>query len=179
MMQKPLRLIIFGLLVTALMSGVYLSTVSADSSTTTDAQIARIRANCVTVKTSLNQLHANDALLRVNRGQLYESMATKLMSRFNSRVSSNNLDSSSLTTITDNYTTALDTFRTDYQAYEEQLSSTLGVDCIKEPISFYDSVASARTKRTQVHTDIVILNQYIDSYSAAFDTFAKSMGVNN
>jgi hypothetical protein len=176
MMQKPLRLIIFGLLATVLTSAVYLSTVSADNATTTDAQIARIRANCSTVKNTLNQLHANDALLRVNRGQLYESMATKLMSRFNSRATSNNLDVSGLVTITNNYSTALDTFRADYQTYEEQLSSALGIDCNKEPIAFYDAVASARTKRTQVHSDVTTLNQYIDDYSAAFDSFAKTNG---
>lgn len=179
MMQKPLRLIIFGLLTSALISGVYIVSVSAENSTSTDAQIARIRANCVTVKSTLNQLHASDALLRVNRGQLYESMATKLMSRFNSRVDNNNLDSTNLTAITNDYTVALNTFRADYQNYEEQLSTALGIDCNKEPISFYDSVASSRLKRTQVHTDVVILNQHIADYSAAFDAFAKTRGVSN
>ena len=174
MMQKPRRLIILGLLVTAVTSAGLLSTVSAQEPPTTDAQINRIRTNCVAVKNTLTQLHVNDALLRVNRGQLYESIATKLMSSFNGRVSSNNLDASGLVTITNGYSSTLNTFRLDYQGYEQQLSAALKIDCNKEPVAFYDSVASARSKRTQVHNDVVTLNQSIDDYQTAFTTFADN-----
>ena len=52
----------------------------ADSGTPmTEAQIARIKANCVEAQTSLNQLHGTDGLLRVNQGQLYELISTRLM----------------------------------------------------------------------------------------------------
>lgn len=174
-MQKTFRLIIVSVLATVLTSAVYITTVSADPTTATDAQIARIKDNCLTAKNVLNQLHASDALLRVNRGQLYESLATKLMSNFNSRVANNNLDASGLKAITTNYSTTLDTFRTDYQNYEEQLSSSLNIDCIKEPIAFYDAVASARTMRGLVHADVVNLNQYISEYSGAFDSLSKTI----
>jgi hypothetical protein len=173
MMRKPSRLIIFGLLFAATASVFLLSSVSAETSTT-EAQITRIKANCVSAKNTLSQIHANDALLRFIRGQLYESMTTKLMSRFNNRVDSNNFDAKSLITVTDSYGTALATFRSDYISYEEQMSAALNIDCQKEPISFYDAVASARTKRTQVHSDVVILHQKIDDYTAAFNTFSAN-----
>lgn len=153
--------------------------VNAQGATITDAQMTRIRSNCISAKNTLNQLHASDALLRVNRGQIYESMTTKLMSRFNSRVESNHLDASKLVSVTQSYGSALTQFRTDYQSYEEQLSNALSIDCTKEPIAFYDSVASARTKRSRVHSDVVILHQYIDDYSSAFDNFATNFAKNN
>lgn len=141
----------------------------------TDAQINQIKASCLSAKDTIAQLHANDALLRVNRGQMYESMGTKLMTRFNDRVDSNHLNSKYLVSVTQDYNTALTTFRNDYQVYEESLSSALKIDCTKEPVSFYDAVADARTKRAQVHTDVTKLHQHIDQYKSAFDEFVTGL----
>jgi hypothetical protein len=177
-MQTTRRLIILGLLTTVFTSVVLLTHVSADGSIMTDAQVTRIQANCVSAKTTLNQIHASDALLRVNRGQIYEFMTTKLMSPFNVRAKSNNLDTTDLVTTTNNYNTALTTFINDYKNYEEQLSTTLQIDCTKQPVAFYDSVTSARDKRSTVHGDVVALHQYIDSYSTAFDSIAGNFEQN-
>lgn len=156
----------------------YTATISvalAQSAPMTDAQITQIKTSCLSVKDTLAQLHANDALLRVNRGQMYESMATKLMTRFNNRVDSNHLNSKYLVAVTQDYRAALTIFRTDYQIYEESLSSALKIDCTKEPVSFYDAVADARTKRAQVHSDVIKLHQYIDQYKTAFDEFVTGL----
>ncbi len=169
--MRNLRILVtFGLLTASLVSLFVLSSASAETSPT-EAQIIRIKANCVSAKNTLNQIHANDGLLRFNRGQIYESMTTKLMSRFNSRVDSNNFDAKPLIAVTNSYGTALTNFRADYIIYEEQMSTALKIDCQKEPISFYDAVAKARTKRTQVHSDVVILHQKIDDYTSAFSAF--------
>lgn len=136
-----------------------------------EGQIARIRTSCVSAKNTLNQLHASDALLRVNRGQNYESMSTKLMSRFNNRVDSNRLDALALTSITQDYQTTLTEFRVNYKSYEVQLSATLKIDCSQEPVKFYDGVVAARVMRSQVHSDVVKLHQYINDYLVAFDVF--------
>lgn len=177
-MQTARRFIILGLLTTVFMSVVLLTHASADDSLMTDAQVTRIQANCFSAKTTLNQIHASDALLRVNRGQIYEFMTTKLMSRFNVRAASNNLDATDLVTITNNYNTALSTFISDYKNYEEQLSAALQIDCKKQPVAFYDSVTSARAKRVTVHSDVVLLHQYIDDYSSAFDSLAGNFEQN-
>lgn len=175
MMHMPQRLMIIGLIATAITSVAVLSSVSAENGVITDAQINRIKSSCVSAKNTLNQLHASDALLRVNRGQIYLSMTTKLMTRFNTRVDSNSLDSKSFVSVTNAYNNAVNTFTSDYKSYEEQLSSALRIDCTKEPVTFYDAVASARTKRTQVHSDVVILHQLIDEYESTFDGFAAGI----
>ena len=148
--------------------------VSAQDVAMDSQQIDRILSNCTTAKNTLNQLHASDALLRVNMGQSYESMSTKLMDGFNARVSNNKYNNNALVLASNNYNSELDNFRSDYKTYEEQLASAINTDCLKQPVSFYDSVASARTDRNRVHADIIKLNQAIDQYQAAISQFEKN-----
>lgn len=136
-----------------------------------DDQTKRISDSCLLTKNTLTQLHSSDALLRVNRGQIYESMYTKLMSRFNSRLLNNKLDGSELVVASKEYRATLDAFRADYIAYEEQLSKAIKVDCLKQPDKFYDAVVQARIKRETVHSDVIQLNQQIDDYRVALGKF--------
>lgn len=142
--------------------------------TMTDAHTERIRSNCIGAKDSLNRLHTSDALLRVNRGQLYESLTTKLITPFNSRVALNQLDNKQLVAVASDYKTALSSFRQDYIEYEKQLAAAIKIDCQKQPVSFYDAVSSARSKRLVVYDDILKLGQYIDDYESEFTKFVKS-----
>lgn len=163
------RLVVFALIAASLLSVFVLKDVSAAS--LSDEQLGRISANCLSIKGSLNQLHVTDALLRVNRGQIYESVGAKLMGNFNSRLGSNGLDNKGLVAVTNSYQAALATFRTDYQAYERQLSVAIGIDCVKEPESFHYALQDARTKRTKLNTDVQRLYQYIDDYRSSVDDF--------
>ncbi len=167
------KLLIFGFVTVALISGLAFLPVFAQNTAMTDQQVQLIRDNCVSTKNTLNQLHSSDALLRVNRGQIYESMSTKLMEKFNSRVSSNGLSNSNLVLVANNYSTALDTFRADYIIYEKQLTLSMNIDCSKQPIVFYDAVALARNERSQVHADVLKLNQLIDQYQASVSQFGQ------
>lgn len=134
-------------------------------------QIERVKSNCVSIKNSINQLHATDALLRVNRGQLYESMASKLMDNFNSRLSQNSLDNKAMTTVTSNYRTALTKFRTDYIAYEQKLSEAIRIDCTQQPNTFHNTILEARKLRATVHEDVKKLHRVIDDYRSSVGDF--------
>jgi hypothetical protein len=151
--------------------GVSAQTVHAQSTTLTAEQVERIRSNCTSTKSTLNQLHASDALLRVNRGQVYESMASKLMDPFNSRLNSNRLDAKATSAVTTSYRTALDAFRNDYRNYEQKLSSALRIDCFNQPQLFADTIEEARVNRAKVHDDVVKLHRYIDDYRSAVGDF--------
>lgn len=144
-----------------------------DSSTITDLQLVQIRARCGEVKATLGRVHANDALLRVNRGQLYERLSTKLAAPLNSRIALNRLDGSTLLTITSNYDQHLNDFRTHYQAYEEQLSATMRIDCVNQPAKFYDSLQDTRAKRQVVNEASQKLASDITEYKEAFTDFAR------
>jgi hypothetical protein len=144
-----------------------------------DQQVQLIRENCLSTKNTLNQLHVSDALLRVNMGQIYESVGTKLMDSFNKRISNNGYSDVDLISATKNYRTMLDTFRTDYKLYEEQLTKTLDIDCQKEPTVFYNEILLSRIKRSQVSLDIKNLNQNIDQYQSAVSQFEKDFQAKN
>lgn len=168
-MKIRVRLVLIAIVTASLVSVFALKPIYAEE--LSPDQSSRIQANCLSIKGSLNQLHASDALLRVNRGQIYESVGTKLMNSFNSRLSNNGLDNKGLVSVANEYQTALTTFRTDYQQYEQQLSATIKIDCTKEPAAFHNALEDARTKRSKVHDDVLHLNQYIDDYRSAVSDF--------
>ena len=148
--------------------------VSAQDSSLTQQQINQITGNCMTLKINLNQLHASDTLLRVNMGQRYELLSTKLMDRFNSRVINNNFKINGLNTSASSYKSALESFRADYIIYEESLAAAIKVDCVSSPNLFYNSIGLARTNRNRVYGDIKNLNRQIDDYRTEVSNFEKS-----
>jgi chromosome segregation ATPase len=156
------------------LSPLFVLQVNAQEATLSDDQLAAIRSNCSSTTNTLNQLHSNDALLRVNQGQLYESILTKLIQPFDERVSHTSFSTSDLKSIETNYGQALNSFRTDYQTYEQQLSSALNVNCSKQPQQFYGSIDQARTDRNIVHADIVQLNADATDYQAALKAFEQN-----
>jgi hypothetical protein len=171
-MPKLLKFFVFPLFAVA--ASLLLVTVVHAQSTSvvlSPEEESRIRANCVSIKSTLNQLHASDALLRVNRGQIYESMATNLMDRFNARLGSNDLDNKAMLTDTSTYRTALASFRSHYISYEQRVSQALRIDCETEPSSFYNTLQSARALRADVHEDVRNLHQLIDDYRSSVGDF--------
>jgi len=145
---------------------------SASSATVNAVQITpeqeqRIKTNCVSIKSSLTQLATFDTLLRVNRGQLYESIATKLMDRFNARLAFNRVNGDPFTTTTSDYRAGLTTFRADYLAYKQDLSTALAIDCAKNPTEFAQAIDAARTKRTKVNDDVKALDRLITNYQTS------------
>lgn len=178
------RLFVVGLILAVGSAMAFLGIRGVSAQTTlTDQQRDLIRANCITIKNTLNQLNASDALLRVNRGQVYESMGSKLMDRFNSRLDGRNLDSRGVVSVTGSYRSSLQDFRANYITYERQLTATLRIDCTTDPDSFHASLLSAREKRALVHEDVNRLHQFIDDYrNAAADfrlNFERVSGENN
>jgi hypothetical protein len=152
---------------------IWQSSVRAQNIPMTEAHIERIRDNCIDAQSTLRQLHASDALLRVNRGQLYESISTKLMAPLNSRITLNRLDGVNLVSIATTYESQLNYFRQSYKQYEEAMSQTLKINCMNQPVVFYDSVADTRAKRKKVHDSTLALHNTIREYKSSFELFSK------
>ena len=168
-MKISARLVVIAIIAASLVSVFALKNVSAEE--LSQEQLDRISSNCVSIQGSLNQLHASDALLRVNRGQIYESISSKLMGNFNGRLGNNGHDNKGLVVVLDQYQAALVDFRLNYSAYERQLATTMKIDCTKQPAAFHNALVDARTKRSVVHGDVIRLNQYIDDYRSAVNDF--------
>jgi hypothetical protein len=89
----------------------------------------------------------------------------------NSRLALNRLDASKLVSSSAAFDRTLTDFRTNYKAYEEQLSATLRIDCQKQPVAFYDAVSLSRQYRSAVHDSVIKLQYYINEYGQEFDAF--------
>lgn len=139
-----------------------------------EAHVERIRANCDTAQATLRQLNASDALLRVNRGQLYESVSTKLMANLNSRIALNRLEGAALIQVASEYEQELQSFRIAYQSYQEALAPLLRIDCKQQPVAFYDTVAEVRGLRLAVRGSVTDLNADMTAYLDAFNAFEES-----
>lgn len=168
-MRRALLIVTVSVLTIGALLG-FMST-SAKADDLTPEQTQHIKANCVAIKGSLNQLHVSDALLRVNRGQVYESLGSRLMDSFNDRLSGNQLDNRAMTTVTNSYRNALLAFRTDYIAYEQKLSEAIRIDCVAQPNTFHTTIEEARKLRTVVHEDVLKIHRSIDDYRGAVSDF--------
>lgn len=144
------------------------------SSLLTDGQVIKIKSHCSEVQATLSRVHANDALLRVNRGQIYELISSKLMARLNSRIALNSLDSSAFIDVSTDYERHMKDFRSAYQRYEVSLSDAMEIDCTEDPVKFYEQLSDARQKRTEVFASTQTIADDVKDYKKVFDEFAKS-----
>ncbi len=180
-MKSLPRLFSIAALAVTVLSFVTMTPATATADQLTSDQIQRITSGCSSIKNTLNQLQVSDTLLRVNRGQFYESMSSKLMLKFNARLSNNGMDNNAFVAITTNYAATLNLFRSDYLVYEQQLSNTINIDCSKDPNGFNTAIVQARALRNKVHGDVVALNSQITSYQTGvntlLDTYSQPAGV--
>ena len=176
-MKSFLALIVLALALVGALLGYHAA--HAEGMPMTEAHIERIRANCQTARSALSRVHASDGVLRVNLGPLYESISTKLMAPFNSRVALNKYDGAKLVEQTAIYEKQLNEFRADYKIYEEAMSRTLRINCQNEPVAFYDSVAETREKRRIVNQRTIQLQKTIQEYKKAFETLARTIEEKN
>ncbi len=125
-----------------------------------------IRQNCVTAQVALQQIQYSDAATRVNRGQGYESLLSRLIVPLNTRATANGFNNSatSLTATTNKYQTALNNFKKHYDSYDDALTNALHVKCQDKPVAFYRFLVEARKQRTSLANDVTSLNQFIEEY---------------
>ncbi|MDB5183420.1 MAG: exported protein of unknown function [Candidatus Saccharibacteria bacterium] len=141
------------------------------TTTMTDGHIAKIRTNCQAAILTLGQIHANDAPAYINRNQTYFSISDKLMARLNSRLTLNRYDATQLVKTASEYNSELAKFRTAYKTYDDSMSTAANMDCIKEPVSFYDRVSDARDARQAVRDIVDQLTSLINQYQQQVQAF--------
>jgi len=172
MMNKKLTSIVAAIAV--VLSGPMVRAEDMASYSLTDAQISQVRTRCVEVQATLTRIRANDGLRRVNLGQQYETIATRLMAPMNSRVALNKFDGVELTKATVAFNAQLDVFRERYRLYEQDITHVIDMHCQDQPVSFYDAVLKARTERAAVRESVDQLNALLAEYNVRFEDLAKS-----
>ena len=127
-------------------------------------QLAVLRSNCLSVQSTLQRIHTNDALSRVYLGQEYEIISTKLMAPMNSRVALNKLDSVALTETTVDFNAELDIFRALYRDYDQNVARGLAINCRADPGGFYAILVQARTGRAKVRASVAKMQGFVTEY---------------
>lgn len=168
-MKTVLAAVIALALATGVAAG--LPVAAQESTPMTDEHIAQIKNSCPTAIATLNQIHANDAPVYVNRNQAYFSISDKLITRLNSRLALNRFDTTSLVRIASDYSGALSQFRSTYKQYDNSMADLIRMNCSRQPVGFYDKVAETRELRMKVNQAIKKLHTKIDEYREAVNTF--------
>ncbi len=170
-MKNARLLTVAGLAVFAMLAGSISPVYAQESQSLTDDHITRIKTNCQSAIATLDQIHANDAPVYINRNQAYFSISDKLIARLNSRLALNRFDTSTLVSIASDYNTELTHFRAAYKKYDTAMAELVKRNCSRQPVAFYDAVADVRKLREEVHSSISRLHGYIDQYRSAVNTF--------
>ncbi len=148
-----------------------------DLTVLTQTQIDGVSKSCRESKQQLRQLHASDALIRVNIGQEYENISSRLMAPLNSRIALNGLDGVVLSQTTVSYNEDLLDFKSAYQVYSEGVVSALDIDCQEDPVEYYARIENARRLRAKLAETITRLNRNLTQYEMQFEAFVKSADI--
>ena len=171
-MNRALISLIIALVLAATPSAVW---AVSQSEVLADDQVEYIRNNCADTQNSLRSLYATDAVARVNLGQQYEAVATKLMVPMNNRISLNKLDGVELTKTTVAFNDELDNFRkTLYPPYKEKLSDIVSMKCYDQPIEFYDKLTAILDLRTQLRASVDRLGELMAQYRSQLADVEKA-----
>lgn len=142
---------------------------------TGDTPVDRLRANCASVQSTLSRLHTSDTLLRVNTGQRYNDISSRLMARFNSRLAINRIDSTKLVEISSRFEKEIGVFTENYSDYESLLSSMMKVSCKNNPTGFYAKLLSTRDARHKLSVSVDSMNDSINEYRMAVEQLRQDM----
>lgn len=133
-----------------------------------------ITMNCPDVKNRLVKIHENDGLARVNAGQQYDSVATKLMARFNSKIAESRLDGGKLFSYAAEFESHLTKFRDQYRRYETGMTQLIKSDCDAYPQNFYYLLDAVRSERQKVQDEVVKLHEIAADYRNEVKKFSKN-----
>lgn len=158
----------------ALLSGPMVRAESAQP--LTDEYIASIKAGCTDALQGLLRVQKTEAATRVNRGREYESIL-KLVAAFNSRVVINKLDAPLLTSTTTKLQANFNDFQAHYIDYADKVDATLEINCKQAPVTFYDSLTSARDARAVVARDVNDIESLLNDYQRGLDELKAQLAV--
>ncbi len=139
----------------------------------TPVQEQKIIRECKNIQGQLGRLHSNDALTRVNLGQNYEVISSKLMANLNTRIVSNKLNGSELVALSAEFSENMEYFRENYQIYERELTKLSQMDCSENANKFYDQLEIVRYQRGELNFNTTKLYEIAEEYQKALGRFEE------
>lgn len=148
----------------------------ADSVPANDpAKVQILQARCDLILPNLRRLHTSDALLRVNVGQAYSGISNRLMSKLNSRLALNKIDSSKFVSIANDYELARKEFSGNYNEYEKKLDRLIKTDCKDKAEEFYDRLEGVREARLLLKESTDELSGLVTDYRVEVEKLRKEL----
>lgn len=132
-----------------------------------------VELTCGTVKTKLSKIHENDGLTRVNAGQIFDSVANRLMARLNSKIAEQRLNGGELFALASEFEQHLVRFREAYRVYEISMTELLKTDCDAYPQNFYYLLDAVRLERQAVQDEVTALYSVAKQYKEEVGRFAE------
>lgn len=146
-----------------------------DGQTESANGIDSIKANCQDIRGNLSRLHHSDAILRVNTGQAYNDLSSRLMARMNGRLAVNKIDASDLVSLTSRFEKGRSLFSSRYNEYESALAALLKIDCKNQPTDFYAQFNIARDARLKLSSSVRELNDIIAEYGTKVEKIKEKL----
>ena len=133
-----------------------------------------IKSRCSNSQFALEQIERRDAVSRINRGRAYDQLLRQI-SAFNSRFAYNKISSPDLLQITSDIETAVDSFRSDYDTYDNDITSALHTDCKNDPRKYYEHIVQARVDRAAIGTQVQVISDLTEKYRAALVIYQEGL----
>lgn len=129
----------------------------------------KVSFDCTILRDNLKTIHENDGVTRVNIGQNYESLLTKLMIPLNTKLTQELYDNSELVGITSKYNDALNEFKDDYKTYEDKFKLFLRKDCNQgETTAYYKGLQEVKKLRIKTFESNQKLRDLVNDYYSNF-----------
>lgn len=167
----PYKLLFIGLAV--VLSGAFfvVPVIAVQNEAVDEARLEKIQQNCIAAQVALGQVQHSDIAVRINRGQAYDNMLTRLMAPFNAQAALDRLDvAPELAQTTNEFEEVFDGFKQEYAQYERALSQVTRMKCQDQPQTFYDNLTTVRELRAGLQEDVVLLQDLAKEYLTHVDT---------
>lgn len=135
----------------------------------------RLQAQCDTVRSHLSRLHSSDALLRVNVGQVYNNISSRLMARLNGRLALNKIDSTELVRLASAFERERVSFSGRYSEYEAELAQLLKIDCRTQVTDFQSRLGLVRDARHKLAATTRQLKETAMAYGAEVERIQQTL----
>jgi hypothetical protein len=116
-------------------------------------RLSLIREHCTVLQTSLDQLQRRDLVARTNRGREYESVIAQL-GAFSQRLRNNSKSSQSLDETLGKIKTTVDSFRSNYVEYDNNMNILRQIDCRNQAADFAVALQRTGIMRAQVGAEV-------------------------
>ncbi len=164
-MQRTATLIVTTITTLSLLMAVPANAIPSDDA---------VRAGCLSAKSALSQTEKNDAVLRINRGRIYNEVSD-LLYAMNARISNNRRSAPKLSQITEDFNDELSKFKDTYNKYDDKLVELTKSDCSNAPSDFYSGLVSVRQGRENLKDSVEKLDRLVEEYSDSFKSLKESI----